>query len=242
MPWPVLIDDLDGRVQTAYGGLAAAVYLLDADGARRLLRHLGPVARAPRRDRRLLARDAAARQPARAPTADPPRRRHRRRPARPHPRRLPLARRPRARLPRRARAHELGRSRAPFSPRSRCAPRRCRRRRAPLSSSASSPQEPPWGCKCGTAEASRETSFLGGESLVERACPDLSVTSSTVRARHRWRSVQEEGGGAGEGNRTLVWSLEGSCSAIELRPPRDRGRDPGPLGHRYPFRGPVHQR
>ena len=31
-PWPVVIDDLGGSVQTAYGGLAAAVYLLDADG------------------------------------------------------------------------------------------------------------------------------------------------------------------------------------------------------------------
>ena len=31
-PWPVLIDDLTGSVQTAYGGLAAAVYLIDAHG------------------------------------------------------------------------------------------------------------------------------------------------------------------------------------------------------------------
>lgn len=31
-PWPVLIDDLAGSVQTAYGGLAAAVYLIDAQG------------------------------------------------------------------------------------------------------------------------------------------------------------------------------------------------------------------
>jgi hypothetical protein len=29
LPWPVLIDDLDGTVQRAYGGLAAAVYLID---------------------------------------------------------------------------------------------------------------------------------------------------------------------------------------------------------------------
>ena len=31
-PWPVLIDDLAGTVQQAYGGLAAAVYLIDAEG------------------------------------------------------------------------------------------------------------------------------------------------------------------------------------------------------------------
>jgi len=31
-PWPVLIDDLAGTVQLAYGGLAAAVYLLDSFG------------------------------------------------------------------------------------------------------------------------------------------------------------------------------------------------------------------
>ena len=30
--WPVLVDDLDATVQRAYGGLAAAVYLIDADG------------------------------------------------------------------------------------------------------------------------------------------------------------------------------------------------------------------
>jgi len=30
--WPVLVDDLDASVQRAYGGLAAAVYLIDADG------------------------------------------------------------------------------------------------------------------------------------------------------------------------------------------------------------------
>ena len=32
VPWPVLIDDLTGSVQTAYGGLAAAVYLIDING------------------------------------------------------------------------------------------------------------------------------------------------------------------------------------------------------------------
>ena len=31
-PWPVLIDDLAGTVQRAYGGLAAAVYLIDSRG------------------------------------------------------------------------------------------------------------------------------------------------------------------------------------------------------------------
>lgn len=32
LPWPVLIDDLAGTVQLAYGGLAAAVYLIDGHG------------------------------------------------------------------------------------------------------------------------------------------------------------------------------------------------------------------
>jgi hypothetical protein len=30
--WPVLVDDLGGTVQRAYGGLSASVYLLDAEG------------------------------------------------------------------------------------------------------------------------------------------------------------------------------------------------------------------
>jgi thiol-disulfide isomerase/thioredoxin len=30
--WPVAVDDVDGTVQRAYGGLAAAIYLLDAHG------------------------------------------------------------------------------------------------------------------------------------------------------------------------------------------------------------------
>ena len=30
--WPVLVDDLDATVQQAYGGLAAAIYLIDANG------------------------------------------------------------------------------------------------------------------------------------------------------------------------------------------------------------------
>ena len=32
LSWPVLIDDLAGKVQRAYGGLAAAVYLIDSGG------------------------------------------------------------------------------------------------------------------------------------------------------------------------------------------------------------------
>jgi hypothetical protein len=42
--WPVLVDDLDGTVQRAYGGLSASAYLIDAEGPRRLLRHVGPSA------------------------------------------------------------------------------------------------------------------------------------------------------------------------------------------------------
>ena len=33
IPWPVLVDDLAGTVQRAYGGLAAAVYLIDGRGS-----------------------------------------------------------------------------------------------------------------------------------------------------------------------------------------------------------------
>ncbi len=33
IPWPVLIDDLAGTVQRAYGGLAAGVYLIDSRGS-----------------------------------------------------------------------------------------------------------------------------------------------------------------------------------------------------------------
>lgn len=33
IPWPILVDDLGCTVQRAYGGLAAAVYLIDAGGA-----------------------------------------------------------------------------------------------------------------------------------------------------------------------------------------------------------------
>jgi hypothetical protein len=32
IPWPVLVDDLAGTVQHAYGGLAAAVHLIDTEG------------------------------------------------------------------------------------------------------------------------------------------------------------------------------------------------------------------
>jgi AhpC/TSA family len=32
LPWPVLVDDLAGTVQRAYGGLAAAAYLIDTQG------------------------------------------------------------------------------------------------------------------------------------------------------------------------------------------------------------------
>jgi hypothetical protein len=32
IPWPVLVDDLDGRVHLTYGGLADPTYLIDLDG------------------------------------------------------------------------------------------------------------------------------------------------------------------------------------------------------------------
>ena len=47
-----------------------------------------------------------------------------------------------------------------------------------------------------------------------------STRSRTPRARKREARLRrsEDGNGAGEGNRTLVVSLEGFCSTIELRP------------------------
>jgi tetratricopeptide (TPR) repeat protein len=39
----------------------------------------------------------------------------------------------------------------------------------------------------------------------------------------QWASIQNNIAGAGEGNRTLVFSLEGCCSTIELHPPRQPG-------------------
>ena len=51
LPWPVLIDDLAGTVQRAYGGLAAAVYLIDSRGAVAFLRNMGAVTSAPTCDR-----------------------------------------------------------------------------------------------------------------------------------------------------------------------------------------------
>src|SRR4029079_157910 len=44
---------------------------------------------------------------------------------------------------------------------------------------------------------------------------DLCVSSPRQRNRGHFK--------AGEGNRTLVFSLEGYCSTIELHPPNDRG-------------------
>jgi hypothetical protein len=41
--------------------------------------------------------------------------------------------------------------------------------------------------------------------------------------------------GAGEGNRTLVFSLEGCCSTIELHPRRDRS----PITPHWPPQPPI---
>lgn len=59
IPWPVLSDDLVGTVQRAYGGLAAAVYLIDSQGIVAFCGTWGqsPALRAAIDD--LLARDGA---------------------------------------------------------------------------------------------------------------------------------------------------------------------------------------
>jgi hypothetical protein len=75
VPWPVLSDDLMGTVQRAYGGLAAAVYLIDSRG----IIAAGPGARPRRSGRRSMIScrvAASALQQGKAPTADriwPPR-------------------------------------------------------------------------------------------------------------------------------------------------------------------------
>src|SRR5215831_229849 len=52
---------------------------------------------------------------------------------------------------------------------------------------------------------------------IERATSPLPRECSTTEPHGRY--VQCIGFGAGEGNRTLVISLEGFCSTIELHPP-----------------------
>ena len=70
IPWTVLVDDLDGTVQVAYGGLAAAVYLIDSRG---IVAFCGTWARrrrcgAPSTSSSLAA--VSALRPGRAPIAD----------------------------------------------------------------------------------------------------------------------------------------------------------------------------
>ena len=114
LPWPVLIDDLAGTVQRAYGGLAAAVYLIDSRGTIAFCGTWGqsPALRQAIDD--LLARDQRPlryRQGHRPSAA--PGRRDRRRTTRPHPRRATIADRPGTRLPRRDGPHDHRQSRPP---------------------------------------------------------------------------------------------------------------------------------
>ncbi|MGZ4381338.1 MAG: peroxiredoxin family protein [Gaiellaceae bacterium] len=106
-PWSVLVDDLAGTVQCAYGGLAAAVYLIDSQGNSRLLRCLGPSTCAPARDRRP-PRPRRHRRPGRQRHRPPAAscRCDRCRAGRPHPRRSPSTDRSRTRLPRRNAPHD----------------------------------------------------------------------------------------------------------------------------------------
>src|SRR5215831_3185868 len=63
---------------------------------------------------------------------------------------------------------------------------------------------------------------------IERATSPLPRECSTTEPHGRY--VQCIGFGAGEGNRTLVISLEGFCSTIELHPPWERPpHQPGEL-------------
>ena len=115
--WPVLVDDLAGTVQRAYGGLAAAAYLIDRNGQVAFCGTWGQshALRAAIDD--LLARGGrgtAGRQGQRP--APPPGRRHRRWTARPPQWRTPSHHRPRTRLSRRDRTHDPGTPR-PAAPR-----------------------------------------------------------------------------------------------------------------------------
>src|SRR5262245_37689335 len=77
---------------------------------------------------------------------------------------------------------------------------------------------------------------------IERLTSPLPRECSTteLHRRNRFRSVADDPAppcdanrGAGEGNRTLVISLEGFCSTIELHPPAlDRSVGPSPLDAR----------
>ena len=142
VPWPVLIDDLACSVQRAYGGLAAAAYLIDSRGIVAFCGTWGqsPALRNALDD--LLARGGTgspSRNRHRPPTA--PRRRHRRRTRRPRAWRTPSPDRPRTRIPQAGTSSCL--SEEPFgrcSRHLRFAPRRSRRRSVLLFSPASSAQ------------------------------------------------------------------------------------------------------
>ena len=115
--WPVLVDDLAGTVQRAYGGLAAAAYLIDRNGHVAFCGTWGPVARATSRHRRpprSWRQWDAGRQGQRP--APPPGRRHRRWTARAAQWRTPRDHRPRTRISGCDGAHDPGTPR-PAAPR-----------------------------------------------------------------------------------------------------------------------------
>src|SRR5437867_2780678 len=61
------------------------------------------------------------------------------------------------------------------------------------------------------------TTELHGRSVALR-CPQLPISSRVFPRQYRAMQSVFEIAGAGEGNRTLVVSLEGFCSTIELHP------------------------
>ena len=68
IPWPVLIDDMAGTVQRAYGGLAAAVYLIDSRGTVAFCGTWGQSPALRHAIDELLARGGTVAQPGRAST------------------------------------------------------------------------------------------------------------------------------------------------------------------------------
>src|SRR5438105_10769895 len=72
---------------------------------------------------------------------------------------------------------------------------------------------------------------------IERVTSPLPRECSTTELHGRILGLPSEVAGAGEGNRTLVISLEGFCSTIELHPPGSSCRSRGLLCFKPRFRG-----
>src|SRR2546423_11618611 len=72
---------------------------------------------------------------------------------------------------------------------------------------------------------------------IERVTSPLPRECSTTELHGRILGLPSEVAGAGEGNRTLVISLEGFCSTIELHPPGSSRRSRGLLCFKPRFCG-----